>query len=120
MVREGGLGVLLLALAERETRPGALTVIVHVLVPLEYPKSCEYGEPWPAHSPLRVAAHPGRPSPFRLSAHVQVMTFPDRLTFIDGCTSGPYGVWLTGVLKLRYMAPAVPQLGGSTALATIE
>ena len=38
MVRDW-LGVLLLALAESDTRPGALTVIVHVLVPLEYPKS---------------------------------------------------------------------------------
>ena len=35
MVLGGGSGVLLLALAESETRPGALTVIVHVLVPLE-------------------------------------------------------------------------------------
>ncbi|MEQ1704240.1 MAG: hypothetical protein ABMA25_29385 [Ilumatobacteraceae bacterium] len=35
MLRGGGSGVLALALADSEARPGALIVIVHVLVPLE-------------------------------------------------------------------------------------
>ena len=93
IVRGGGSGVLWLALAEREARPVALIVMVHVLVPLEYPKSREYGDDWPAQSPVTVWAQPGRlPSSDRLLAHVHVITFPERLTLIDGCTNGPYGV----------------------------
>ena len=37
IVRAGGLGVLAPSLATFDTWPGALIVIVHVLVPLEYP-----------------------------------------------------------------------------------